>query len=147
MAYSVSWGDGSSALTGSTSDQSNAIVGSHSYLPIGSYTLSLSVTDKDGARGSGTATVNVTALPVVIDVKPFNAANAISLTKDKSVPVAILSSRIFDATRINLSKLKLGDGNAPETLAIQGSSILRSEERRVGKECQSTCRSRWSPYH
>ena len=22
-----------------------------------------------------------------------------------------------------------------------------SEERRVGKECQSTCRSRWSPYH
>src|SRR3546814_18571906 len=23
----------------------------------------------------------------------------------------------------------------------------RSEERRVGKECGSTCRSRWSPYH
>src|SRR3546814_3901233 len=27
--------------------------------------------------------------------------------------------------------------------ALQG----RSEERRVGKECVSTCRSRWSPYH
>ena len=25
--------------------------------------------------------------------------------------------------------------------------ILRSEERRVGKECTSWCRSRWSPYH
>src|SRR3546814_17015045 len=25
--------------------------------------------------------------------------------------------------------------------------IKRSEERRVGKECVSTCRSRWSPYH
>src|SRR3546814_7807284 len=24
---------------------------------------------------------------------------------------------------------------------------LRSEERRVGKECVSTCRSRWAPYH
>src|SRR3546814_1025497 len=24
---------------------------------------------------------------------------------------------------------------------------VRSEERRVGKECVSTCRSRWSPYH
>src|SRR3546814_18098556 len=24
---------------------------------------------------------------------------------------------------------------------------LRSEERRVGKECVSTCRSRWLPYH
>src|SRR3546814_3669178 len=26
-------------------------------------------------------------------------------------------------------------------------SEIRSEERRVGKECVSTCRSRWSPYH
>src|SRR3546814_5239896 len=25
--------------------------------------------------------------------------------------------------------------------------LQRSEERRVGKECVSTCRSRWSPYH
>src|SRR3546814_10279213 len=25
--------------------------------------------------------------------------------------------------------------------------IWRSEERRVGKECVSTCRSRWSPFH
>src|SRR3546814_15519030 len=27
------------------------------------------------------------------------------------------------------------------------SHMVRSEERRVGKECVSTCRSRWSPYH
>src|SRR3546814_2590971 len=27
------------------------------------------------------------------------------------------------------------------------SNASRSEERRVGKECVSTCRSRWSPYH
>src|SRR3546814_3330962 len=32
---------------------------------------------------------------------------------------------------------------AVETLAV----VVRSEERRVGKECVSTCRSRWSPYH
>src|SRR3546814_9018343 len=31
-----------------------------------------------------------------------------------------------------------------DALAAQA---LRSEERRVGKECVSTCRSRWSPYH
>src|SRR3546814_17744421 len=32
--------------------------------------------------------------------------------------------------------------------AISGRNHLsRSEERRVGKECVSTCRSRWSPYH
>src|SRR3546814_9228009 len=29
----------------------------------------------------------------------------------------------------------------------QPSYVVRSEERRVGKECVSTCRSRWSPYH
>src|SRR3546814_6150583 len=28
-----------------------------------------------------------------------------------------------------------------------GAEQARSEERRVGKECVSTCRSRWSPYH
>src|SRR3546814_20499709 len=28
-----------------------------------------------------------------------------------------------------------------------GRLVVRSEERRVGKECVSTCRSRWSPYH
>src|SRR3546814_11146708 len=32
-------------------------------------------------------------------------------------------------------------------LTCPASSINRSEERRVGKECVSTCRSRWSPYH
>src|SRR3546814_8015302 len=32
-------------------------------------------------------------------------------------------------------------------LGAQESVSLRSEERRVGKECVSTCRSRWSPYH
>src|SRR3546814_17695156 len=29
----------------------------------------------------------------------------------------------------------------------QDAAAERSEERRVGKECVSTCRSRWSPYH
>src|SRR3546814_5098283 len=28
-----------------------------------------------------------------------------------------------------------------------GAAARRSEERRVGKACVSTCRSRWSPYH
>src|SRR3546814_11033353 len=32
-------------------------------------------------------------------------------------------------------------------LAPDADRLDRSEERRVGKECVSTCRSRWSPYH
>ena len=41
----------------------------------------------------------------------------------------------------------------PEDISTAASAALiaylaiRSEERRVGKECVSTCRSRWSPYH
>src|SRR5216117_4524136 len=37
-----------------------------------------------------------------------------------------------------LTDMRLPDGDGLE---------LRSEERRVGKECPSLCRSRWSPYH
>ena len=33
------------------------------------------------------------------------------------------------------------------TLCESFEESSRSEERRVGKECVSTCRSRWSPYH
>src|SRR3546814_12383165 len=33
------------------------------------------------------------------------------------------------------------------SLRQAGQVHVRSEERRVGKECVSTCRSRWSPYH
>src|SRR3546814_2936937 len=35
----------------------------------------------------------------------------------------------------------------PAALRYPETGQTRSEERRVGKECVSTCRSRWSPYH
>src|SRR3546814_13516646 len=37
--------------------------------------------------------------------------------------------------------------NQPQQLPLSYILVGRSEERRVGKECVSTCRSRWSPYH
>src|SRR3546814_5430835 len=40
-----------------------------------------------------------------------------------------------------------GEGLFLVALASRGLRTRRSEERRVGKECVSTCRSRWSPYH
>ena len=33
------------------------------------------------------------------------------------------------------------------TITQHAARVWRSEERRVGKECSSPCRSRWSPYH
>src|SRR3546814_16824082 len=47
--------------------------------------------------------------------------------------------------------LRIDPGQAasqlPELDAQIEQAQARSEERRVGKECVSTCRSRWSPYH
>src|SRR3546814_3870211 len=37
--------------------------------------------------------------------------------------------------------------HAYEAWAQASDDLVRSEERRVGKECVSTCRSRWWPYH
>ena len=37
-------------------------------------------------------------------------------------------------------------GNEPFAVLL-GDDVVRSEERRVGKECRIGCRSRWSPYH
>src|SRR3546814_9937421 len=34
-----------------------------------------------------------------------------------------------------------------EAKYVTGTELFRSEERRVGKGCVSTCKSRWSPYH
>src|SRR3546814_18840425 len=34
-----------------------------------------------------------------------------------------------------------------KAMVARSQGVGRSEERRVGKECVSTCRSRWSPYH
>src|SRR3546814_20700043 len=53
--------------------------------------------------------------------------------------IAILSERRTKAIAQTAEHYEKLYGNAPE--------LRRSEERRVGKECVSTCRSRWSPYH
>src|SRR3546814_5793462 len=59
-------------------------------------------------------------------------------------------SRVADsqASQFGCRITEAGDfeiDEAGHVIAIE--QELRSEERRVGKECVSTCRSRWSPYH
>src|SRR3546814_14690068 len=54
---------------------------------------------------------------------------------------------------LKLFGLRMGTARTPGRRAERLTAFyaqrpdLRSEERRVGKECVSTCRSRWSPYH
>ena len=59
--------------------------------------------------------------------------------------------RLFDRLleRERLGSTGIGGGIAiPHArMATLAKPLGRSEERRVGKECSSPCRSRWSPYH
>src|SRR3546814_6045303 len=54
---------------------------------------------------------------------------------------AILACRLIDRPL----RPSFADGFRNETQVVV--TVMRSEERRVGKECVSTCSSRWSPYH
>src|SRR3546814_16864817 len=55
--------------------------------------------------------------------------------------VRVLAAGEFDGIAHHLDELALWG------LHLNDHAATRSEERRVGKECVSTCRSRWSPYH
>src|SRR3546814_16046747 len=59
---------------------------------------------------------------------------------------------IFVVRCIFTAVVRLGIGAIQQKQKVLGIGIIsnpapRSEERRVGKECVSTCRSRWSPYN
>src|SRR3546814_14264841 len=56
----------------------------------------------------------------------------------------LLASKGMDVRDSSVHKGKFNDAKDHDYIKT---GILRSEERRVGKECVSTCRSRWSPYH
>src|SRR3546814_13810066 len=65
-------------------------------------------------------------------------------------PVSRLLSADPDRGRFAALRFRLVDQFCGESTLVDhiGAGIAhRSEERRVGKECVSTCRSRWSPYH
>src|SRR3546814_14478524 len=58
--------------------------------------------------------------------------------------------QLHRGVRIAHANAALGGGDddlGPVFPLCRRQLVGRSEERRVGKECVSTCRSRWSPYH
>src|SRR3546814_4032979 len=65
-------------------------------------------------------------------------------------PLLGADGQIYAMAQGNLAVGGLGAQGADGSkivINIPSSGRIRSEERRVGKECVSTCRSRWSPYH
>src|SRR3546814_12094715 len=80
-------------------------------------------------------------------------------TRFSQLAAAGLASTIFFYVAINLAMVMglapvvgiplplFSYGGSAQMTVLMCLGILRSEERRVGTECVSTCRSRWSPYH
>src|SRR3546814_1003346 len=57
------------------------------------------------------------------------------------------SSDVCSSDLLPVQRLHAGQVDAAAGAGEPVLQRVRSEERRVGKECVSTCRSRWSPYH
>ena len=83
-----------------------------------------------------------------IDIKlpPIPRPRSISMPQDAceidaKTPTKTIESWLNDASTIN------GNSLSDKTVPTDDHEQNRSEERRVGKECCSWCRSRWSPYH
>ena len=83
-------------------------------------------------------------LPEITDRLSAKLEKALSL--DVHVYVVTVPSLHVGASKnlARLGELATAYSDAWNKNAV---GAVRSEERRVGKECQSTCRSRWSPYH
>src|SRR3546814_16182404 len=82
---------------------------------------------------------------LLADVQSVVAVTDLSLagTRDTIRLLAWLRSNA-PAAKITVVANRVATGTASE---VSRRDFERSEERRVGKECVSTCRSRWSQYH
>jgi PKD repeat protein len=112
-SWSVAWGFGS-PTTGSTNTQ-GTISTSRRMCAAGTYNVELSVTDKDGGTGTDNAQVTVGYVVVGLAIMPNANPSAISLKKQGSLPVAILSSATFDARTVDIASIRLGNEVGTET--------------------------------
>src|SRR3546814_15258412 len=86
---------------------------------------------------------NVTRLPLKKSATIVHG-NALRIDWNEVVPASELSYILGNPPFIGK---KEQNANQRKDLTALFDGVKRSEERRVGKECVSTCRSRWSPYH
>ena len=68
------------------------------------------------------------------------------IVRDLGLHLAIRSRQTASYTPVGDDGLLVDREVGPAT-AESFSRLTGSEERRVGKECEDLCRSRWSPYH
>jgi cytochrome c oxidase cbb3-type subunit 1 len=98
------------------------------------------------------ATSSVPAQPVYTDsvVRWFSVAAVVYGIVGMLVGVIVASQLAWPELNFGIPYITYGRLRPLHTNAVIfafGGCVLRSEERRVGKECRRLCRSRWSPYH
>src|SRR3546814_15233220 len=81
-----------------------------------------------------------------VDSQSLKASGEISSIDDLQ-PTGTYLLRVSPSLRIVPITEHISIAEVPGTVSAAAVSSLRSEERRVGKECVSTCRARWSTYH
>src|SRR3546814_17022368 len=79
---------------------------------------------------------NESAKPFNPGMRNFSLWRVAALAADQAAAIGPVGAALAQIPCFGRQRLH-GGGNA---------GLLRSVERRVGKECVSTCRSRWSPY-
>src|SRR3546814_21062610 len=100
---------------------------------------------------SATGQLRITA-PAGFGRRHVAPAIASFLEAHPDVDVSLdLSDRITDLANESIDcAIRVGeltDSRLVRVHLAENRRVVRSEERRVGKECVSKCRSRWSPYH
>src|SRR3546814_14961578 len=88
--------------------------------------------------------IKPSSLQDFFDLERFPGPRGLRRTPMTSLEWALLADGVPGDKVYSLLRTEAGVARAFAKLATIRD---RSEERRVGKECVSTCRSRWSPYH
>jgi len=117
-SWTIDWGFGPDT-NGQTSDQSAPIEASRQVCVAGTYTVTLTVVDKDGGEGSDDLELTVPYIPVEIDIMVTTDLNPVSLSRKGKLPVTILGSADLDVADVDPSTLTLGDESDPDTPIIQ----------------------------
>src|SRR3546814_12215043 len=71
----------------------------------------------------------------------------LTLFADYLASIDAMAAGELDAVTQTLNDTMASVAFGSEQVIVVVNDNSRSEERRVGKECVSTCRSRWSPHH
>src|SRR3546814_17958602 len=104
------------------------------------------------AIAQGNLTIRITETPQVSQPQPFGQGQTavvprteIEIDEGEDRKLTVLSDGVSLQELVDgLNALGIGPR---DMITILQTIKARSEERSVGKECDSTCRYRWSPYH